>query len=143
MDTNEVWKPVYGFKGYEVSNLGRVRSLDRLIKYGKTHKPHLHRGRVLKLVNGPSGYPTVHLGFKNPHKYVHHLVMRAFAGKTPSGLEICHNDGNRKNNRFDNLRFDTHWSNNFDKERHRYEQAWLNHAKNSIKQQRWRPRTLG
>jgi len=132
----EVWKSVTIRKGYEVSNFGRVRSLDRLVEYvdkrrSYNKREYLHKGRILRPQNGPSGYLTVHLGYKHMNKYIHHLVMGAFVGKTPKGLEICHNDGNKKNNRLDNLRFDTHWSNNFDRERHRYEQAWLNHVKDT------------
>ena len=46
------------------------------------------------------------------------LVFEAFVGPKPSGLEGCHNDGNPRNNRIENLRYDTHQENMRDKERH-------------------------
>jgi|SRR5215475_12450552 len=127
----EIWMPVPEFEGYEASNLGRIRSIDRWVTY-KNGQRRFYRGRVLRKQNGPSGYPTVHPGYKHQHRYVHHLVMQAFKGETPSGFEICHNDGDKRNCRLDNLRFDTRLNNVFDVVRHKYEQAWLSYAAHPV-----------
>ncbi len=50
--------------------------------------------------------------------YVPHLVLLAFMGPRPVGMECCHNDGDYRNNALSNLRWDTHSSNERDKERH-------------------------
>ena len=49
---------------------------------------------------------------------VHKLVLEAFVGPCPDGLECCHNDGNSFNNHIDNLRWDTHKSNIHDRIKH-------------------------
>jgi hypothetical protein len=49
---------------------------------------------------------------------VSHLVLTAFVGPRPEGMEACHNDGNAENNRVENLRWDTHESNIQDAVRH-------------------------
>jgi len=91
----EIWKPVVGFEGsYSVSNLGRVQSH----LTGKILKPHRtgdYLGVALRRVG------------RTHSTYIHHLVAFAFIGERPSGMDICHNDGNRKNCRVDNLRYDT------------------------------------
>lgn len=66
------------------------------------------------------GHLNVNL-WKNGNKQffaVHLLVMEAFVGPRPEGMEICHNDGNPGNNRKDNLRYDTPKNNNKDKIKH-------------------------
>jgi hypothetical protein len=49
---------------------------------------------------------------------VHQLVMEAFVGHRPIGMEVCHNDGNNGNNRWTNLRYDTRAANERDKKKH-------------------------
>lgn len=115
----ETWKSVDGFEGvYEVSDLGRVRSIPRVTETKRG--PWMYRGRVLKNNKGANGYAMVKL--KSPGreetKYVHHLVANTFMGPTPDGLDICHNDGDAMNPALSNLRFDTRRENNLDKIRH-------------------------
>lgn len=115
----ETWKPIPGFDGYEVSDLGRVRSLDRGIIVdhrgrGKTCQRR-YRGRMLKLSPGPHGYLRVRLGWHSNAQYVAQLVMLAFVGEPPMGHEIAHNDGNNTNNQLSNLRYDTPKGNAADK----------------------------
>jgi hypothetical protein len=59
------------------------------------------------------GYPRVNLwdGEKNHSKTVHALLMLTFIGTKPVGTECCHNNGNPKDNRLENLRYDTHSAN--------------------------------
>lgn len=124
MDTNkptqEQWRPIPGYEGYyEVSDHGRVRSLDRYVN--RFHGQQvLKRGRVLKPGTYVSGHKQVNLhvpGHKRKWR-VHHLVMLAFVGPRPDGLEVCHNNGNPADNRLENLRYDTHSSNMLDRNDH-------------------------
>lgn len=101
----EVWKPIPGYDGYEVSNLGRVRSWRKKGRWGGV----LDTPRVMKQTPNPNGYLKVNLqrnGLKITN-CVHVLVAAAFLGPRPDGLDVCHNDGNQKNNRASNLRYDT------------------------------------
>lgn len=50
---------------------------------------------------------------------LHDLVLAAFHGPKPKGLQACHNDGDKLNNHFSNLRYDTCQANIDDRERHR------------------------
>lgn len=112
----EVWKDIPGYEGrYQVSNLGRVKSLPRVVtQLSKRGNPHEHRipGGILKPRPKACGHIQVQLGRGN--ELVHKLVMLAFTGPCPAGFEICHNDSNPGNNRLDNLRYDTRSSNRVD-----------------------------
>lgn len=94
----EEWRDIEGFEGfYQVSNAGRVRSLDHETA-GKRWK-----GRILSL--GCSGYQTVKLskGKERTSKRVHRLVALAFIDNPEGHIEVNHLDGNKKNNRVENL----------------------------------------
>ena len=126
-----MWKPIPGHAGYEASDQGEIRSLDRWIKEKHSHKArYFRRGRVLRQYT-VNGYKTTHLGIAHINKYVHHLVMLAFVGPVPEGLLVCHNNGKKSDNRLSNLRYDTQFGNMSDAVRHRYEQAWLDYAEDS------------
>lgn len=111
----EEWRAVVGLEGkYEVSNLGQVRSLDCIV-VRRRGKPFYRPGRILKgnLSGGP-GYRTVNIG--GGSKYVHRLVLEAFVGPCPEGMEACHGpDKTRSNCRLDNLRWDTPQANQLDR----------------------------
>lgn len=117
----ERWLPVIGFKGfYEVSDHGRVRSVDRVItdRWGRTRR---HRGRVRALVPHPEdGHLQVGLKVNGVEtlKKVHRLVLEAFTGPCPPGHEGCHGVGGVGDNHLTNLRWDTHIENMLDVNRH-------------------------
>lgn len=119
--TQEQWLPVVGFEGfYEVSDHGRVRSLDRIV-YFRDGRKRRSPGRILKPWHSDrGGYPVV--GLKSPNRnrkaHVHILVLEAFVGPRPDGLACCHNDGNGLNNSLINLRWDTYSANNHDLVKH-------------------------
>ena len=95
----EIWKGVVGFEErYEVSNLGNVRSL----KYRGHNKV-----RLMKLTPNYSGYLVVGLGYERKQYRVHCLVLEAFVGARPEGMQGCHNDSNKANCALDNLRWNT------------------------------------
>lgn len=105
----EEWRPVVGYEGlYEVSNMGRVRSLDRKLK-GPCGTVETHRGQVLKEQALKNGYREVHVcrDGKRKHRTVHSLVAEAFLGERPDKHDILHLDGDRSNNAANNLRYDT------------------------------------
>ena len=105
-EIEEVWKPTRKI-GYEVSNLGRVRSLDRII-VTKTGKKCL-AGRILKCGKAGSrrSYWMVMLGKDTPAN-VHDLVATAFLGPKPSPKhEVGHEDNDGLNNIWTNLKWVT------------------------------------
>lgn len=113
----EVWKPVVGFEGlYEVSDQGRVRSLDRYVEVGRGRR--FSAGRVL-IPCLAGGYPRVDLCSDRRYpRNVHVLVARAFLGPTPPGHGALHFDGDKTNNRLANLRYGTQGENAADAARH-------------------------
>lgn len=109
---DEIWVPVKGWTGYEVSSLGSVRSLDRSVTT-RTGRVFKLRGKVLKQNKSTGGYSQVVLS-KPGIQYnflVHRLVAEAFIGVIPTGLEVCHNNGKKGDNRAVNLRIDSRLSN--------------------------------
>lgn len=107
------WRSVPGYEGYyEVSDQGDVRRIAR--SKGATV------GRILAHRVGTDGYPYVHLAKDAVHRNraVHILVLEAFAGPRPPGMEACHNDGDKRNAALSNLRWGTPSENNFDIVRH-------------------------
>ena len=105
MENNEIWKPIKGYEGnYEVSNIGNVRSIDRIVKYSNGREYHKKGQRLIPTDNG-KGYLIV--GLKNKNHYVHRLVADTFI-EHPNGKDfVNHIDYNRKNNTVENLEWCT------------------------------------
>lgn len=115
----ESWLPVKGYEGrYEVSSYGRVRSLPRVIVV-----PGQMMGHQIRRRKGKPRSVSVQLRRDGKGKpvFLHKVVLEAFVGTCPKGLECCHNDGNPLNNHLDNLRWDTRLSNARDKAIHKTE----------------------
>ncbi|MBM4518330.1 hypothetical protein GS491_22690 [Rhodococcus hoagii] len=119
--TVETWKPIPGWEGmYEASDMGNVRSLDRVVPHAK-HGSYTVKGKVLKpAVRSERGhlFLTLYRNNRATCLYVHRLVMAAFAEPCPAGMEVCHNNGNPTDNRLSNLRYDTASSNMHDRRKH-------------------------
>lgn len=102
----ETWKDVKGFEGlYEVSDLGRIRSLGRVVpsKNGSTQKK---RVRILTQEVTVDGYCRIRLYDKNGkswHYQVHRIVMEAFVGH--SDLQVNHKNEIKSDNRVVNLEY--------------------------------------
>lgn len=116
----ENWKPVPGWENaYEVSDLGQVRSMDRCVcaRGGKTRT---HRGRVLRPTVIKDGYLRVKLSANGRQilKTVHRLVLLAFVGPCPEGKQVCHGNGDPKDNRLSNLRYGSVTENHADRKKH-------------------------
>jgi hypothetical protein len=120
----KLWKDVPGFCDYQVSSCGDVRVKDRVIrkKHPKTGlvADNYYKGRKMKLVTGEHGhkYVTFCVNKKRFRTQVGRVVLMAFAGPCPNGMECCHNNGISGDNRIENLRWDTHFNNNQDRVRH-------------------------
>lgn len=111
MNKKEIYKDVIGYETlYKISNLGNVKSLDRLIKC-PLNGNRLIKGRLLKSGDNGNGYLKVHLSKKGKvsKKYVHHLVAESFLGykKKERTIVIDHIDNDRANNNVVNLQIIT------------------------------------
>lgn len=95
----ETWRDIPGYEAvYQVSDWGRVRNL-------KTNY-HLNPSTTDR------GYLSVMLTINNKQRFrVHRLVMLAFVGECPEGHEVNHKNGNKADNRLENLEYMTHSAN--------------------------------
>lgn len=120
----ETWRAVVGFEGsYEVSDLGRVRSLAREVECRSRNGSRFVRnipGKIKATKRHPFGYHELQLyrDGKRTDALVHALVLTAFVGPCPPGQECCHRDGDPSNNALSNLRWDTRNENHRDAVRH-------------------------
>lgn len=115
----EEWKAIPGYEGfYSVSSLGRVRAEERQVS-GKCGSIRTLPQKIMNLSN-TDGYVQVSLHKEKSRisRKVHVLVMLAFSGPRPSGMDVAHNNGVRNDNRFENLRYDTRLGNCADKKSH-------------------------
>ena len=107
----ENWLPVVGYEGlYEVSDLGRVRSLDRVITLNRKSGPQdrLYSGTVLVGRYGREGYQYHVLCSRDKaHKTLktHILVAQAFIGERPINMVVDRIDHRKKNNKAFNLQY--------------------------------------
>lgn len=127
----EAWKPCPRHEGYEASGFGRVRSfwtrVGRLYEIGAEPRYLIPNGRrylhvTLRTATG-----------KRQHADVQCLVLEAFVGPRPPGLQACHADGNKHNNRLSNLRWDTPSANTLDKWDHGVMPAGESHGRAKLR----------
>lgn len=101
----EIWKDIPGYEGYyQVSNYGRVRSLDRYVN-GKFGIQQIRKGRILKPVIHSCGYLylTFSVNKKRKYLFIHRLVYEAFNGTVPDGMQVNHINEDKTDNRLENL----------------------------------------
>lgn len=104
----EVWESIAGWEGYyEVSNYGRVKSLPRTTRgrWGAIQRS----ARIRKAVATRKGYMMVvlRLGDVSQTYAVAALVLEAFVGRRPEGMQACHKNHVRDDNRLSNLEWGT------------------------------------
>lgn len=110
----EIWKEIKGYEGYyEVSNLGRFRSMDRIIIFSNGRKV-FYKGKIINGSIEKDGYICVKLSKNgnNETKKLHRLIAQTFMPVDNSdNLEVNHIDFNRINNRINNLEWVSHIDN--------------------------------
>ena len=105
----EVWKDVQGFEGqYQVSNMGRVRSLDAIIEIFNAKRKKA--GKIKIPTPDSKGYLTVKF-HHSCTKRVHRLVAETFIPNPNSYPQVNHIDGDKTNNCVDNLEWVTNLQN--------------------------------
>lgn len=133
----EVWKSTPDYEGlYQVSNHGRVRSLPRTTRFIRNGKEvqGAFPGKILSAaVRHGGGHLYVDLCKEGKVRkwYVHTLVLTAFVGPRPDGMECLHRDGDPTNNRVENLHWNTPSENRLDSVKHgTHHNARKAHCKN-------------
>lgn len=96
----EIWKDIPNYEGYQVSNLGRVKSLERLDAIGRKRKE-----KILKPQMNSHGYYQVWLCKNSIQKFyiIHRLVWEAFNGSIPENMQVNHINEVKTDNRLENL----------------------------------------
>lgn len=104
----EIWKDIKGFEGlYQVSNLGRVKSLKKTVPHANYTRTF--QSRIMKQYTEKNGYARVGLFKygKGYRKLVHRLVAQAFIPNPKLKPDVNHKDGIKTNNCIDNLEWCT------------------------------------
>lgn len=114
----ETWKDIPHFPGYQASTEGRIRSVDRMIQRRRDKTPFLRRGQVLRPIDNGHGYKSVNIlkdtDKKRRRYYIHRLVLETFSdGHEEYQTDVNHKDGNKGNNRLENLEWCTRTENNY------------------------------
>lgn len=132
---NEIWKPVENYEGlYEVSNLGRIKSLERTVwNKGRGYYKTVPE-RILKPSNNGQGYLFVNLckDGKMKNCRVHRLVGQAFIPNPNNLPQINHKDENKGNNMVENLEWcSSKYNNNYGTHNQRMAEKQRNDPKRS------------
>ena len=110
---NEIWRDISEFKGfYQISNMGRVR---RIADYSNQNSHwKLKEPRILNNRVSSTGYLRVVLSINGKHydRYIHRLVANEFVDNPYGYKEVNHLDGDKTNNKADNLEWCTRSQNN-------------------------------
>ena len=130
---NEIWRNISDYPNYQVSNLGRVKSMERKIKCNKGYR--IVRERILKPYKDKGGYLMVSLWREGKMKkiLVHRLVASAFVqNNSLFNNEINHKDENKSNNCAENLEWCEHIHNiNYGTHNERVRKSNTNNPKKS------------
>lgn len=111
----EEWRDIPTAPGYQASSEGRIRSVERVVQYSDGR-----RRKYPSVIQSPGlsrGYWIVGIG-KRRTRAVHLLVAEAFHGSRPLRSQACHNNGDKNDNRPENIRWDTVSKNALDKQKH-------------------------
>lgn len=107
----EIWKDIKNYEGYyQISNLGNIKSLERIVKVNNNGDFGKKQERVLKphLQNNGYYYITLYKGNKRKNNLIHRLVADAFIDNPNNYPIINHKDENKQNNNVENLEWCTY-----------------------------------
>lgn len=108
----EKWKPIKNYEGlYDVSNYGRIRTY-----YDENTRKISNIPKIKEQITDEDGYKKIllyanHKGFIPKNIQIHRLVLETFIGPCPKNMKASHLDGDRTNNRLNNLKWETHHEN--------------------------------
>lgn len=107
----EKWVKINGLDGYEISNLGRLKSIDRRVSRGNGDM--FLKGRIMKQTLKETGYLIANLynGKKDKHYRIHRLVAENFIPNPEKKRTVNHKNGIKTDNRVQNLEWATHSEN--------------------------------
>ena len=127
----EIWKTIKENPNYMVSNLGRIKSLDHYVKC-KNNSTRLVKGKIFKGVIGKWGYIYIHISVNGKEKQLrlNRLIAIAFIPNPNNKEQVNHLNGNKADNRVENLE----WATRSENGKHAYKMGLLD--KNKM-QQMW------
>ena len=103
----EKWKDIKGYEGlYQISSFGRIKTVPHWQTYSNGDK-HFYKERIRVPGVGPTGYLSIRLGSKGREAGVHRLVAETFIPRVPGKNDVNHIDGDKTNNRVENLEWCT------------------------------------
>lgn len=123
------WVDIPGYYGYQVSDMGEVRSVSRTVLHGVDGSFRRLKGRMLKKTVSNVGYYYVSISVNGKVKkeLVHRLVCLSFWGEPEEGSVVNHRDGNKLNNKASNVEWCSQAQNN----KHAYDNGLRSPAKNT------------